>query len=451
VSSLKRNRAGVFACGIAACAILVAQSSDPRLDSLPAHTRAEGAAILTEVQDQKRADLARALARKANPAALTFLLRLMEHDPSPIVRKSLTDRLGRWKHPDVRSALLRAAANDGDAAVSLLAIERLHEWNGSDLRALLTSRLDKAQATGDDEGYRLLATEDDRWTALERGAMLPSFLQTAPPVFEVKPAAGRIRVVAFGDFGDGSEGQRTVARAMTRLHERAPLDLGVTLGDNFYSRGVKSLVDPYWKDRWESLYSSLSIKFYATLGNHDWGHPDSPAAEILYSSKSESWRMPATYYTFTAGPVQFFALDTSALGAAQLMWLKEELAKSRSRWKVVYGHHPIYSAGRYQDSPRMKARLLPILRRNAAIYFAGHDHDMQALRPDEGVHFFVVGGGGAGLRDLKALPHSLMAKSFHGFAVFEADDRRWEVTFYDADLNVMYRGQSHPAKDSERP
>jgi hypothetical protein len=61
---------------------------------------------------------------------------------------------------------------------------------------------------------------------------------------------------------------------------------------------------------WSDLYDPLRIPFYATLGNHDWGQPNSPAAEIVFSQRSPSWRMPAAYYTFTAGDAHFFALDT---------------------------------------------------------------------------------------------------------------------------------------------
>jgi hypothetical protein len=113
------------------------------------------------------------------------------------------------------------------------------------------------------------------------------------------------------------------------------------------------------------LYDPLGIKFYATLGNHDWGFADSPAAEILYTWKSPSWRMPAPYYTFTAGPMQFFAMDTNEVSEAQLLWLKDELAKSRARWKLVYGHHPIYSAGAHEDNPAQTGDALALRQRRA--------------------------------------------------------------------------------------
>ena len=88
---------------------------------------------------------------------------------------------------------------------------------------------------------------------------------------------------------------------------------------------MESPTDPRWKRLWADLYDPLGIQFYATLGNHDWVLPDSPAAEMLFSRESPSWRMPATYYTYTAGPVQFFALDTDVISDKQLDWLTEQL------------------------------------------------------------------------------------------------------------------------------
>ena len=68
---------------------------------------------------------------------------------------------------------------------------------------------------------------------------------------------------------------------------------------------------------------------------------------------------------------------------------------------MVYGHHPIYSGGNYQDRPDLIASLLPILQNRADVYICGHDHNLQALRPEEGVRFYVAGGGGAGLYELR--------------------------------------------------
>ncbi len=288
------------------------------------------------------------------------------------------------------------------------------------------------------EQRRLLALEHERRVLLHKGVALPGFMRVAPPVFSVKPSHRPIRVLAFGDFGQGTVQQQAVAAAMLRYHRKNPFDFAITLGDNFYPKGMESPSDPRWKTWWDELYDPLGIQFYAALGNHDWGFPDSPAAEVVYTHKSPSWRMPATRYTFTAGPVQFFALDTQGMSAAQLLWLDEELNQSKARWKVAYGHHPIYSHGWHGDTRRLIRDLLPVLSHRADAFFSGHDHDLQHLKPENGVHFFVAGGGGAGIRAVQPGPRSLFAKSSYGFAVVEADAGEFKVRFVDTNLNQLY-------------
>ena len=150
--------------------------------------------------------------------------------------------------------------------------------------------------------------------------------------------------------------------------------------------------------------------------------------------------MPAPYYTFRAGAVQFFALDTNEVRARQLEWLRRELETSRAQWKVVYGHHPVYSAGAHGDSAALIEALLPVLRNRADVYLCGHDHDMQHLKPDGGVHFFVAGAGGAHQRPLHAHDRTLFARTdVHGFAVLEADAESLTMRFVSESGSELYR------------
>jgi tartrate-resistant acid phosphatase type 5 len=159
---------------------------------------------------------------------------------------------------------------------------------------------------------------------------------------------------------------------------------------------------------------------------------------VIYTYHSSSWKMPSTYYTFTAGPVQFFALDTNEMSRAQLAWLDSEIGKSTARWKLVYGHHPIYSAGAHQDNAKLMNQLLPLLRNRVDVYLAGHDHDMQHLKSEAGVHFFIAGGAGAGLRPLKTDPRTIFGQPIHGFSVLEANRDEFKVRFVDTGMNEVY-------------
>lgn len=415
-----------------------APATDARLNQLPPALREAGQAILAQTNERERARLVGELIRKDAQGARAFLLDLLANDPAVPVRTMIVDRLGRQTAPAVRSALEQRVLQDKDTGVVILALERLRAQQAQELAKLLTQRLEQARRQGDEAALRQLGQEHERWISLVRGTMLPAFMRRVPPAFTLKPADQSIRVLAFGDFGNGSKEQKEVAAAMLKFHRQTPFDFAVTLGDNFYSYGMDSTSDPRWKTWWDELYDPLGIRFYATLGNHDWGFADSPAAEILYSQQSPSWRMPAPYYTFSAGPVQFFALDTNEVSEAQLLWLKDELAKSTARWKLVYAHHPVYSAGAHQDNPGLIQRLLPVLKTGADVYLAGHDHDLQHLKAEDGVHFFVAGGGGAGLRPLQPNPRSLFAKDAHAFAVVEADAQQLKIRFVDRQQQQLY-------------
>jgi tartrate-resistant acid phosphatase type 5 len=261
-----------------------------------------------------------------------------------------------------------------------------------------------------------------------------------PPA--ILPADRPIRAIAFGDFGDGGCDQRKVASAMAEYDWTKPFDFGLTLGDNFYGNGLNSPTHPRWRTDWEIPYGPLGIRIYASLGNHDYYDQASPAAEIQRSQLSKSWCLPAPYYTFTAGPVQFFALDTDPIhqgkqsSKAQLDWLKTALAASEAQWKVVYGHHPAYSTGSEHGTETVPIRnaLLPLLGDRVDVFLAGHDHDMEYLKPAKGVQFFVSGAGGHDLRVMGSDPEgrSLWAVGkTGGFTVLNADSSSLTVSFID--------------------
>jgi hypothetical protein len=296
-----------------------------------------------------------------------------------------------------------------------------------------------------------LTRELERHQVYAAGQSLPHFLREAPPVFTVKAESRRsARVLAFGDFGDGSERQQRMAEAMRRAHAAKPFDFAITLGDNFYPVGMNSPQDPRWERDFARVYGPMRIPFFPTLGNHDWILSDSPAAEILHAPSGGAWRMPAQRYTFVAGPVQFFAIDTNLISRAQLDWLDRELSRSTAHWKVVYGHHPIYSHGFHGDEPAVRDNLLPLLRGRVQLYICGHEHDLQQLAPDGGVNFVVAGGGGASPRPITPGPRSLFAAGKNGFAVLEATRTTMTVTLVGEDGQTLHHFTLREEKTAQK-
>jgi hypothetical protein len=321
-----------------------------------------------------------------------------------------------------------------------VAVAAANAWRRNVLAGVVRSLDRRGEAPRDPAGRDRIRREAERYQVFALGQNLPHFMREAPAPFRVSAEHHRrVRVLAFGDFGDASARQERTAAAMQRAHAEKRFDLAITLGDNFYPAGVTGPGDPRWERDFDRHYAALRIPFFPSMGNHDWVMADSPAAEVAYTARSKAWRMPAVRYTFTAGPAQFFALDTNLVTRAQLDWLERELARSTARWKIVYGHHPIHSDGFHGDEPAMRDRVLPVLRGRADLYVCGHEHDMQHLAPEDGLHFVIAGGGGAAPRPVKAGPRSLFAASKNGFAIIEASRDHLTVSLVDDDLNVLHK------------
>ncbi len=276
----------------------------------------------------------------------------------------------------------------------------------------------------------------------------PSF--TIPPVVPGKRYA---YFIAIGDGGTGSRAQRQVAELINAKASQDSLHLVLLLGDNFYSKGVKSVDDPQWEEKFESMYDLpfLNVPFFASLGNHDHKTAGSPEAQVEYSKRNTKWRMPARYYTFTrkidqAATIQFFALDTEAIveqesrdfARGQIEWLESELAKSKATWKIVFGHHPVFSNGDHGDTPEIKQHIRPLLEKYGVdFYFCGHDHDRQLLQPVAGVNY-VVSGTAAKSRDTAWEDNTIFAATDIGFAWCRVSAEEFHVQFINKDGEIEF-------------
>src|SRR2546430_3212120 len=208
-----------------------------------------------------------------------------------------------------------------------------------------------------------------------------------------------ISFIVIGDWGkDGIPIQKKVARQMTVYARRFNAKFVISTGDNFYPSGVRDISDPHWQTSYENIYNkdSLPLKWFVVLGNHDYGI--NPQAEVDYTQSNGRWNMLARYYTIKksingADSILFVFTDTSPFvssyhsaqpamsdlnqqdTAAQINWLSTTLRSSGDRWKIVVGHHPVYSDGPHGNTVELVQRFQPLLiRGNANFYLAGHDH-----------------------------------------------------------------------------
>ncbi|MGH7453601.1 MAG: purple acid phosphatase family protein [bacterium] len=261
-----------------------------------------------------------------------------------------------------------------------------------------------------------------------------------------------LQFIAVGDFGTGGLGQRAVAFGMAEKARVDPVELVLLLGDNFYEDGVESVNDKQFQTKFEDMYNqpSLQVPFHAVLGNHD--YRGNPEAQVQYTGMSERWKMPARYFTFTqpvddSTGVQFFALDTNPIAAGeeqateQIAWLKSELDKSRARWKIVFGHHPLYSGGYHKDDPetrRLRAALESIIESKINLYLSGHDHDQQLIKPANKHVYYLISGTGSQCRDVEWKEDTIYASTNLGFAWFRLSYRELLIEFLTATGKLEY-------------
>jgi 3',5'-cyclic AMP phosphodiesterase CpdA len=248
------------------------------------------------------------------------------------------------------------------------------------------------------------------------------------PVLAGGPASARLRWLALADSGSGDANQRAVGQQMAAVHRRRPVDLVLLGGDNIYPSGEMALIEATFRRPYAELLAA-GVPFHAVLGNHDIRTANGDP-QVAYPP----FGMKGRFYNLRRGPVEFLMLDTNgnADWQRQISWLRTVLARSTAPWKVVVGHHPIYSSGLYGNDRGLQARLVALLRQHGVqLYINGHEHNYERSVPIDGITYLIVGGGGASLRPVLATEQSARAISVHSFVECEATPETLTITAWD--------------------
>jgi len=232
-----------------------------------------------------------------------------------------------------------------------------------------------------------------------------------------------------------ASGLRPVSTAAGRYCARRGCDFGVLLGDNVYPDGLTLDTDGKRDaDRLQRLFveplaplaaGNDAFRFYALLGNHDWRTSRGGArAQLEFLERTPPFHMDGFWYrvvpTNGRGLVELFVIDTTLLlgsvevpeiavgadgrelppdgldenpkgvlplapgEADQVRWLEQALADSTAPWRIVLGHHPLWSSGGTKSAQArvLRSLLLPALCRGADAYIAGHDHTLEVHLDD---------------------------------------------------------------------
>ncbi len=189
--------------------------------------------------------------------------------------------------------------------------------------------------------------------------------------------------------GDGANGGASAKRVARRIAADRP-DRMLYLGDVYQWGSARD-----FRRNYASVYGRLAPITAPTPGNHDWSaHLE--GYDRYWRARTGAPTPP--WYSLRVGGWRVISLNSEAphgARSAQLRWLRHQLRRARGTCTLAFWHRPLQSAGRHGDEPDV-APLWNALRGRARLVLNGHDHDMQRLRPRDGIAALIAGAGGRG-------------------------------------------------------
>ena len=302
------------------------------------------------------------------------------------------------------------------------------------------------------------------WRPEIKAALKPSVPVRFGNVAPLKDNGANKRFAVVGDTGTGDIHQYVIGRRMWETYQRTPFNHVVMLGDNVYENGEPQ----YFEARLQRPYRPLldsGVEFDSVLGNHD--------VRKGYGDEQLKFLNKPRWYNFKIGnagdDVEFFAIDTTImaplydnayanelpralrLAKEQRQWLETALSQSTAKYKIVYGHYPLYSSGAHSykntTNGAMRAQLGPVLAQYGVdAYLSGHEHLYERSAPIEGTTHFVSGGGGKITSVMQAKadhPRETVQAKYH-FMLFEITPQGLAFEAINRKGNVMDKGVIPP-------
>ena len=193
-------------------------------------------------------------------------------------------------------------------------------------------------------------------------------------------------------------GAAATAALVEPLLRADPQSAVLSLGDHTYPRGAAGEFEKCYAPTW----GRFRDRTWPTPGNHEYA---TPGAKPYFAYFGE--RAGRGYYSLRLGSWHVISLDSNLKGAAhaaQIAWLRTELAKDPAACTLAFWHHPLYSSGRPPPPGRMRDPSQLLHAAGTELVLTGHDHDYERfarqdadgrIDAERGVRQFVVGTGGA--------------------------------------------------------
>lgn len=219
--------------------------------------------------------------------------------------------------------------------------------------------------------------------------------------FATAPPVGKDVPFSFVVLGDTRNGMAPHRRVVDRVAQEVP-DFILGTGD--------MVDDGSRQDQWQEFFDVenpllRNNVYFPAVGNHDrQGRGRTADTYRAYFSVPENGNDSERYYAFTYATTRFLILDSNIYSFAltdQTAWLERELIATRQdpdiRHIFVVMHHPPFSVSLHGGARDLRDRWTPLFEQyKVSAVFSGHDH-VYTRAENEGVRYFVSGGGGAPL------------------------------------------------------
>ncbi|MFC2125176.1 metallophosphoesterase [Bacteroidota bacterium] len=205
-----------------------------------------------------------------------------------------------------------------------------------------------------------------------------------------------VRIWVLGDFGTGDPFAKAVKKGYLKYRKKNHTDLWLMLGDIAYYNGSD---EEFQQGLFDDIYDELfrNTVSWPTVGNHDGRSANSEYQSGPYYDifslpvRGEGGGIPSNteaYYSFDYGDIHIISLDSEdsdrGIEGKMVQWLINDLNQNKSKWLIVFFHHPPYTKGSHDsDNERdsggrmkeMRENILPILEKHGTdLVLSGHSH-----------------------------------------------------------------------------